>query len=135
MISKIFEIEKTVKKKHLDEFNHVNNVQYLYWVQEVAQAHWDKLTEKKSISLEGIWIVRSHKIEYKNFTNLNDKIIISTYVKNAEGFLSERIVTIKLKKSKKILIKCITKWCFVELNTLKLKKIPQKILELLNNKD
>ena len=135
MISKIFEIEKRVKKKHLDEFNHVNNVQYLYWVQEVAQAHWDKLTEKKSISLEGIWIVRSHKIEYKNFTNLNDKIIISTYVKNAEGFLSERIVTIKLKKSKKILIKCITKWCFVELNTLKLKKIPQKILELLNNKD
>ena len=135
MISKIFEIEKKVKKKHLDEFNHVNNVQYLYWVQEVAQAHWDKLTEKKSISLKGSWIVRSHKIEYKNFTNLNDKIIISTYVKNAQGFLSERIVTIKLKKSKKILIKCITKWCFVELNTLKLKKIPQKILELLNNKD
>ena len=135
MISKLFEIEKRVKKKHLDEFNHVNNVQYLYWVQEVAQAHWDKLTEKKSISLKGSWIVRSHKIEYKNFTNLNDKIIISTYVKNAEGFLSERIVTIKLKKSKKILIKCITKWCFVELNTLKLKKIPQKILKLLNNKD
>lgn len=135
MISKIFEIEKKVKKKHLDEFNHVNNVQYLYWVQEVAQAHWDKLNEKKSIYHEGSWIVRSHKIEYKNFTNLNDKIIISTYVKNAQGFLSERIVTIKLKKSKKILIKCITKWCFVELNTLKLKKIPQKILELLNNKD
>tara|TARA_X000001036_G_scaffold295649_1_gene274830 strand:+ start:837 stop:1244 length:408 start_codon:yes stop_codon:yes gene_type:complete len=135
MISKIFEIEKKVKQKHLDEFNHVNNVQYLYWVQEVAQAHWDKLNEKKSIYHEGSWIVRSHKIEYKNFTNLNDKIIISTYVKNAEGFLSERIVTIKLKKSKKILIKCITKWCFVQLNTLKLKKIPQKILELLNNKD
>ena len=135
MISKIFEIEKKVKQKHLDEFNHVNNVQYLYWVQEVAQAHWDKLNEIKSIYHEGSWIVRSHKIEYKNFTNLNDKIIISTYVKNAEGFLSERIVTIKLKKSKKILIKCITKWCFVELNTLKLKKIPQKILELLNNKD
>tara|TARA_B100001250_G_scaffold405539_1_gene423164 strand:+ start:2029 stop:2436 length:408 start_codon:yes stop_codon:yes gene_type:complete len=135
MISKIFEIEKKVKQKHLDEFNHVNNVQYLYWVQEVAQAHWDKLNEKKSIYHEGSWIVRSHKIEYKNFTNLNDKIIISTYVKNAEGFLSERIVIIKLKKSKKILIKCITKWCFVELNTLKLKKIPQKILELLNNKD
>ena len=135
MISKIFEIEKKVKQKHLDEFNHVNNVQYLYWVQEVAQAHWDKLNEKKSIYHDGSWIVRSHKIEYKNFTNLNDKIIISTYVKNAEGFLSERIVTIKLKKSKKILIKCITKWCFVQLNTLKLKKIPQKILELLNNKD
>jgi len=79
--------------------------------------------------------VRSHEIEYKNFTNLNDKIIISTYVKNAQGFLSERVITMKLKNSKKILVKCLTKWCFVELNTLKLKKIPQKIIKLLNNKD
>jgi len=32
MISKSFKIEKIVKKEHLDEFNHVNNVQYLFWV-------------------------------------------------------------------------------------------------------
>jgi acyl-CoA thioester hydrolase len=135
MISKLFKIEKTVKKKHLDEFNHVNNVQYLFWVQEVAEVHWCKLIENKNISIKGSWIVRSHKIEYKNFTNLNDKIIISTYVKNAQGFLSERVIIMKLKNSKKILVKCLTKWCFVELNTLKLKKIPQKIIKLLNNKD
>jgi acyl-CoA thioester hydrolase len=135
MISKLFKIEKTVKKKHLDEFNHVNNVQYLFWVQEVAEVHWCKLIENKNISIKGSWIVRSHKIEYKNFTNLNDKIIISTYVKNAQGFLSERVIIMKLKNSKKILVKCLIKWCFVELNTLKLKKIPQKIIKLLNNKD
>ena len=135
MISKLFEIEKTVKEKHLDEFNHVNNVQYLFWVQEIAKTHWRKLIQNKNISIKGSWIVRSHKIEYKNFTNLNDKIIVSTYVKNAQGFSSERVITMKLKNSKKILIKCLTKWCFVELNTLKLKKIPQEIIRVLNNKN
>ena len=135
MISKLFEIEKTVKEKHLDEFNHVNNVQYLFWVQEIAKAHWRKLIQNKNISIKGSWIVRSHKIEYKNFTNLNDKIIVSTYVKNAKGFSSERLIKMKLKNSKKILIKCLTKCCFVELNTLKLKKIPQEIIRLLNNKN
>ena len=133
MISKIFEIEKTVKKKHLDELNHVNNVQYLYWVQEVSKAHWNNLIHKKIILEKGLWVVRSHKIEYKNLTKLNDKIIVSTYIKNVNGYLSERFVQIKLKKSKKILVKCLTEWCFIDLKTQKLKKIPQEIIKLFNN--
>ena len=133
MISKKFEIEKTVQKKHLDDLNHVNNVQYLYWVQEVSQAHWDNLIHKKKILEKGIWVVRSHKIEYKNLTKLNDKIIISTYVKNVKGYLSERSVVIKLKKTGKILVKCLTEWCFIDLKTQKLKKIPQEIIKLFNN--
>tara|TARA_B100001741_G_scaffold94279_1_gene77371 strand:+ start:394 stop:801 length:408 start_codon:yes stop_codon:yes gene_type:complete len=133
MISKIFKIEKTVKKKHLDELNHVNNVQYLYWVQEVSKAHWDNLIHNKNLSKKGLWVVRSHKIEYKNLTKLNDKIIVSTYIKNVKGYLSERSVVIKLKKSKKILVKCLTEWCFIDLKTQKLKKIPQEIIKLFNN--
>ena len=133
MISKKFEIEKTVQKKHLDDLNHVNNVQYLYWVQEVSQAHWDNLINKKKILEKGLWVVRSHKIEYKNLTKLNDKIIISTYVKNVKGYLSERSVVIKLKKTEKILVKCLTEWCFIDLKTQKLKKIPQEIIKLFNN--
>jgi len=133
MISKKFEIEKTVQKKHLDDLNHVNNVQYLYWVQEVSQAHWDNLIHKKKFLEKGIWVVRSHKIEYKNLTKLNDKIIISTYVKNVKGYLSERSVVIKLKKTEKILVKCLTEWCFIDLKTQKLKKIPQEIIKLFNN--
>ena len=133
MISKKFEIEKTVQKKHLDDLNHVNNVQYLYWVQEVSQAHWDNLIHKKKFLEKGLWVVRSHKIEYKNLTKLNDKIIISTYVKNVKGYLSERSVIIKLKKPEKILVKCLTEWCFIDLKTQKLKKIPQEIIKLFNN--
>jgi len=133
MISKKFEIEKTVQKKHLDDLNHVNNVQYLYWVQEVSQAHWDNLINKTKILEKGLWVVRSHKIEYKNLTKLNDKIIISTYVKNVKGYLSERSVVIKLKKTGKILVKCLTEWCFIDLKTQKLKKIPQEIIKLFNN--
>ena len=133
MISKKFEIEKTVQKKHLDDLNHVNNVQYLYWVQEVSQAHWDNLIHKKKFLEKGLWVVRSHKIEYKNLTKLNDKIIISTYVKNVKGYLSERSVVIKLKKTEKILVKCLTEWCFIDLKTQKLKKIPQEIIKLFNN--
>ena len=35
-----FTQEIIVLKKHLDDLNHVNNVQYLYWAQEIAKSHW-----------------------------------------------------------------------------------------------
>tara|TARA_B100001029_G_C14780211_1_gene296097 strand:+ start:206 stop:613 length:408 start_codon:yes stop_codon:yes gene_type:complete len=135
MISKIYEIEKTVKNKHLDEFNHVNNVQYLYWIQQVSQAHWSNLIFKKNITSKGLWVVRSHKIEYKNLTKLNDKIIVSTYIKSIKDYLSERSVVIKLKKTEKILVKCLTEWCYVDSKTQRLKKIPKEIIKLFNNID
>ena len=54
-------------------------------VQEVSQDHWNNLIHKKNILEKGLWVVRSHKIEYKNLTKLNDKIIVSTYIKNVKG--------------------------------------------------
>ena len=34
-----FEQTLTVTSDHLDELKHVNNVQYLQWVQDIAGAH------------------------------------------------------------------------------------------------
>ena len=38
-----FILKHQVIKEHLDDLNHVNNVQYLYWAQEIAKAHWQKI--------------------------------------------------------------------------------------------
>ena len=37
--------EIVVNDKHLDQNNHVNNVQYVHWVEEMAKEHWDILTQ------------------------------------------------------------------------------------------
>ena len=34
-----FILKHQVTKEHLDDLNHANNVQYLYWAQEIAKAH------------------------------------------------------------------------------------------------
>ena len=38
---KILEQEITVSKNDLDDLNHVNNVVYINWIQEIAKNHWD----------------------------------------------------------------------------------------------
>ena len=43
----IFQQSFLVEKKHLDEQNHVNNVQYVQWVQDVARAHWEARATKE----------------------------------------------------------------------------------------
>ena len=45
---------------HLDDLNHVNNVQYLLWAQEIAIAHLQKINE--IIKVKGVLMVRSHEI-------------------------------------------------------------------------
>ena len=35
-MSKTYEYDLQVKNKHLDDLDHVNNVQYLQWVQDIT---------------------------------------------------------------------------------------------------
>ena len=53
-----------VTKSHLDELDHVNNVQYLYWAQEIAKSHWHYLIKNINENF-GVWVVRHHDISYK----------------------------------------------------------------------
>ncbi|MEK9614659.1 MAG: acyl-CoA thioesterase [Flavobacteriaceae bacterium] len=123
---KPFTLERTVLPEHLDELNHVNNIQYLQWVQEAAKAHWEALTSGCTDEFE-IWVVRSHHIEYKKAAQLNDVLTLTTYVKDSSGFLSERIVEVSLKSNNRLLARCSTQWCYLNKASNKLERIPEKV--------
>ena len=127
-----FTLERTVLPEHLDTLNHVNNVQYLYWVQEAAQAHWEALTAHSVLHFH-TWVVRSHHIEYKQPAQLGDELLLTTYVKASKGFLSERIVEIAVKQTHTLLARCSTQWCYLNKDYGKLERIPQEVLELLGS--
>jgi acyl-CoA thioester hydrolase len=126
-----FVLERRVEAAHLDALSHVNNVQYLQWVQEAALAHWDALTANSEVAYH-LWVVRSHHIEYKLPAQLGDTLLLSTYVKENQGFRSERIVEIYLKQGHKLLARCSTQWCYINKDSGKLERIPQKVADLLS---
>ena len=45
----VFETKITVTKDDIDELNHVNNVRYIQWVNDVAKIHWQHNTTKEII--------------------------------------------------------------------------------------
>ena len=131
MKSSPFVLQKIVVKSDLDTLEHVNNVIYLHWVQEIAKAHWEKVTSNLRVDF-GYWIVRSHHITYKRAVRLGDKLQIETNVKYCRGVLSERIVKIFFQNSRILAAHCSTLWCFVSTDKHKPLCIPQSVIEILS---
>ena len=109
----------------IDTLGHVNNVIYLRWVQEAAEAHWNSLT---SISerTELAWVVIRHEIDYYKSAKLSDDLYALTWVEGSEGVKSIRIVEI-CNQEEKLLAKARTTWCLVDAKTQKPKRISDEI--------
>lgn len=126
-----YTIHKKVTKDNLDELNHVNNVVYVYWIQEIAKKHWQKASE--SLAVEYIWVVRKHDITYYHAAKLNDEIVITTNIMTTKGPISFRQVAMKNNKTGKLLVKSITEWCLLDSKTLKPIRVPDSIKNLFLN--
>ncbi len=102
-----------VQEDDLDNLNHVNNVRYLQWIQDIAKEHW-KEKAPKSIFDTSIWVVKSHFIEYKKEAFLNDFIEIKTFIEETKGAISIRIVEMKNKTTNDLILKSKTEWVLLD---------------------
>jgi acyl-CoA thioester hydrolase len=126
---KRFEQQIVVQEKHIDDLNHVNNVVYLQWVQDIATAHWVTITDD-SIRKKYFWVVLKHELEYFNPAFLHEVLTVVTWVEKSEGVRSERHVEFFNTTSSKTLVRAKTIWCLLDAVTVKPKRIDQDILTL-----
>ena len=125
----IFEKLITATKDDLDELNHVNNVRYVQWVNDIAKEHW--LQEATPKMLENyIWVVLKHCIEYKNPAFLNEIIKLRTYVSFSEGVTSTRVVEFYNNNNNKLLAKSEINFCLINAQNSRPIRIPQDISQL-----
>jgi acyl-CoA thioester hydrolase len=123
-----FSIINTVTEDDLDDLNHVNNVVYVHWIQEISKKHWQAVS--KSLAANYIWVVRKHDITYYDAAKLGEEIRITTNIKTTKGPISFRQVEMKNNKTGKILVKSITEWCLLSSKTLKPIRVPDVIKNL-----
>jgi acyl-CoA thioester hydrolase len=126
---KIYEQILQVKPDDLDELNHVNNIRYIQWVNDIAKAHWTKLATQDMLQ-NYFWVLINHHITYKSQALLNDNILLKTFVKSSEGVTSTRIVEIYNNDTQKLLATSETKWCFMDAKTKKPARINSEIINL-----
>jgi acyl-CoA thioester hydrolase len=125
----IFESTFEVTATDLDAMQHVNNVRYVQWVQDISEAHWTHAA--KPIWLEQYkWVAINHFIEYKKPAFLGDQIQIKTHVNQHTGVKSNRLVRAFNATTGELLMQSSSWWCMIDATTLKPTRIPKEVVEV-----
>ncbi len=125
-----FELQIKVRPSDIDELDHVNNVVYVRWVQEVAAAHWD-MVATPSMKEDYRWVVLRHEIDYRNAALINDTIRGTTWVGEHHGARFERFVRLISVRDQRVLAEAKTMWCMIDAKTGRPVRITDEILAIL----
>lgn len=124
-----FNLAITVQPTDIDNLEHVNNVVYLRWVQDVAEAHWAAIAPEE-MKRKYSWLVLRHEIDYRNPAFLGDTLTARTWVSTCEGVRSIRNVKFSHSTSGKLVAEAKTTWCLLDAQTGKPKRIEDDIISI-----
>ena len=124
----VFETNYTVVTSNIDELNHVNNVVYLQWIQDIANLHWNELKQGVDTAAY-VWVVIRHEIDYLNQALLGDTLLAKTWVGKTAGLKSIRHV--EFYRNDKLLVKAQTTFCLLHAKSFKPMRITDEILAML----
>ena len=113
----------------IDAMGHVNNVVYLRWVQEVAEAHWNHAGPEE-LRAKYAWVVLRHEIDYLSPSVLNDVLTGTTWVELPDGARSVRHVEIFNETTHKLSAKAKTTWCLLSASTMRPKRVDKDITDI-----
>jgi acyl-CoA thioester hydrolase len=127
----IYQFRHTVRDDEIDELGHANNVAYLEWMQEAAVAHsaargWPGERYQR---MGFGWVVRSHKIEYRQPALAGDGILIRTWVATMKKATSLRRHRILRESDQTLLASAETIWAFINYKTGNPMRIPREVAE------
>lgn len=122
----VFEKSLVVIQDDLDDLEHVNNVRYVQWMQDIAKEHWLAKAPENLIK-STVWVVLSHHIAYKSAAKIDDVILLRTYIEKSKGPVSTRIVEMYNKETGQLLVNAKTEWCLLNSKTFKPMRISPEI--------
>jgi acyl-CoA thioester hydrolase len=130
-MSQIYRYNIIVADDAEDLNGHVNNIEYLRWMQNAALLHSDSLGCTRATKAVGAtWVVRTHRIEYFRPAFAGDDVSVLTWVANVRRVQSLRKYKVIRRKDNALLAEGLTDWIFVDAQSGKLRSIPRDIKAL-----
>lgn len=122
------------QNKHIHEINilphdidfmgHVNNANYLTWVQEAVIAHWQKFAPAEAIS-EHLWVALKHEITYRKPAFLDDDIIVDVLLQKIHG--ARAFYQTVIRRGEDVVAEITSSWCCVDAVTQRPVRIAKDI--------
>lgn len=127
----VFRRKRTVAAGDLDVLAHVNNVVWVRFVVELAEAHSSALGLDFATlrRLGGVWVVRRHAIDYHRAANEGDEILEETWVSELRGARSVRHARLRCSRTAALLVAATTDWAFVDAATGRPRRVPAEVAQ------
>jgi acyl-CoA thioester hydrolase len=119
----------TVLSASIDALGHVNNQEYVRWMQEAAIAHSDAQgwpLERYLARGQG-WLVRRHTVEYLRPAFAGDALMLYTWVHTFARSSSPRRYLFHRAADDTIVAKAETLWVFVDIGTGAPARLPPEL--------
>lgn len=126
---RIFSTRIAVADADIDVNEHVNNLAYLRWMQDVATAHsaaqgWPL---ERYRELGAGWFVRSHFIEYLRPAHAGDILLLRTWVAAMGPGSSVRRFLFQREGEAQAVATAQTRWAFVDFASGRPRRIPPEV--------
>jgi acyl-CoA thioester hydrolase len=125
----VYSQELEIQPQHCDVQNHLNNVVYVQWVQDVAIAAYGSKGYSRATD-EGkniIWFVRRHEIDYLAPAFVGETIRARTWVERGTLSTFFRRTEFTRDLDQQLVCRSLTEWCYFDANRNRPAKIPSDI--------
>ena len=124
----VFVYEFEVGPSAVDANGHVNNVEYVRWMQEAAVRHADDTGCTAATRDAGAtWVVRSHQVEYRRPAFAGDRVQVMTWVADFRRAFSLRKYKFVRPVDNTVLAEGHTDWAYVDTQSGRPQTIPPHI--------
>ena len=110
----------------IDFMGHVNNANYLKWVQEAVLEHWRQLAPPDAVARH-LWVALRHEITYRKPAFLNDSVVASVVLENVQG--ARAFYATLIRRGEEVLAEVKSSWCCVDAKTLRPARIEKAIID------
>ena len=118
-MSTIFDLKIQVQPAHIDVLGHVNNVMYIQWMQDVAEAHIEALGLglAQYLELKHAMVAVEHHVQYRKAAHEGEEVILRTWLNDINALYSFRQYAFYRPNDQSILYVGNTKWACIEIAT------------------
>ena len=124
----VHEYEIEVDPSSIDANGHVNNVEFVRWMQDAATRHADAVgCTAATVAAGATWVVRSHHVEYRRPAFAKDRVRVQTWVADYRRAFSTRQYHFSRATDGTVLATGETDWVFVDAQGGRPRSIPDPI--------
>jgi acyl-CoA thioester hydrolase len=124
-----FELAVRVGPADIDDLNHVSNIVYVRWVQDVAKAHWFAAAPPED-QAGLVWMVVRHEIDYLAPAVAGDELVLRTWIGAAAGLRFDRHTEILRAADRKVLAKARSVWVPIDPATGRPKRVSDRVRKM-----